>query len=99
MPAGQSRWSSYHDSLSSGSSLQNLGLHHRGQQDWYCSFPGNQGNSGNMWFKFFARGQKIWWRRRELNPRPKVFSLGIYILSLLGLFASEDNKQAKIFSD
>lgn len=23
---------------------------------------------------------KIWWRRRELNPRPKTFSNGLYIL-------------------
>ena len=37
-----------------------------------------------------------WWRRRELNPRPKVFRVGIYILSLLCFFVSTDQKLAKV---
>jgi hypothetical protein len=24
----------------------------------------------------------LWWRRRELNPRPKIHHLGLYILIL-----------------
>jgi len=36
-----------------------------------------------------------WWRRRELNPRPKIFRRGIYRLSpLFGSRPGSANEQA-----
>jgi len=35
--------------------------------------------------------EKEWWRRRESNPRPKIFHIGFYIHSLNVYFSSIKN--------
>jgi hypothetical protein len=31
--------------------------------------------------QFYMRSRSIWWRRRELNPRPRVIQIQFYMRS------------------